>query len=102
MNQSKLSAQMLVLAWQFGFVDTFTFFQAAVNGGAQYFSMVGAELFSNTPKGLKPMNAIFFPLDGFKIATQYVRSAPNSNVTRMRAIQVAGYLGASATTITRP
>lgn len=102
MSQTKFSAQMLVLAWQMGFVDTLTFLQTAINGGAQYFSLVGAELFSNTSEGLKPINAIFLPLDGFKTAAQYIRSAPNSNVARIRAIQVAGYLGGSATTITRP
>ena len=102
MSQTKLSAQMLVLAWQFGFVDTLTFLQAAINGGAQYFSLVGAELFSNTSEGLRPIKAIFFPLDGFKTATQYIMSAPNSNVATIRAIQVAGYVGGSATTITRP
>ena len=56
------------MARQFGFVDTLTFLQAAVNLGAQYFSLVGAELFSNTSEGLRPIKAVFFPLDGFKTA----------------------------------
>lgn len=102
MDQTQISAQMLVLAWQFGFVDTLTFLQTVINGGAQYFSLVGAELFSDTSQGLKPVKAIFFPLDGFKTAAQYIASAPNSNVAKIRAIQVASYLGGSASTITRP
>ena len=102
MDQTQISAQMLVLAWQFGFVDTLTFLQTAINGGAQYFSLVEAELFSNTSHGLKPVKAVLFPLDGFKTAAQYIASAPNSNVAKIRAIQVAGYLGGSASTITRP
>ena len=33
---------------------------------------------------------------------QYIMSPPNSNVAKIRAIQVAGYIGGSSTTITRP
>ena len=102
MSQTKLSAQFLVLAWKFSVIDSLTFLQTAVNGGTEYFSLVEAELFSTTSGGLRPIKAIFFPLDGFKTATEYVFSPPKPNVVRIRAIQIAGYLGGYRVTIARP
>ena len=96
------SARVLVFLWRIGLVDTYGLVQFFLNAGAQYTSIVAAEIFSQSKFGsIKPINAGLLPLTGLRTCVQYIQSAPDTHTAYLRKLQVYGYLGGSVATATR-
>lgn len=97
MDSTSFSLKMIVLMWQFGFIDTFTLLQCLYNASAQYRSVVVAALADGNISQLPtvPFEAIV----GFKVSYDFIRTAQTVAEKKARIATVAALLSASVATV---
>jgi hypothetical protein len=90
------SLKIIILIWQYGFVDTFTAVNFIYNAGAQYTAVVAAAMADgNVTKFPK---VLFEPIVGLGVSYQFVKAAQTAAERKARVASLAILFAASGTT----
>lgn len=84
------SLKIVIVMWQFGFVDTFTLVTFMSNAGPQYSALIVASMADGNSTKLPIL--LFEPLSGLGVGYQFVRAAKNASDRRERLITLVALL----------